>query len=87
MVKNGQKEERGGVFHTTLKEEQLLLLNEGTFVTVERTDVPEDEQIFGPHFVDEIKKSGEGLHKKSRIVAKHYPEKAASETTTKAPTV
>ena len=84
-MKRGSKEE--AAFAQPRRDELDGLLKDGTFVPVKLSNVPESSRIFGSRFVDEIKKVGKGLRKKSRLVAQNYADNDAASIATKAPTV
>lgn len=84
-VRVGTKEER--MFQEPRRAELEGLMNNGTFKVIDEFDVPEGARIFGARFVDEIKRAGVGLRKKSRLVLQNYADEEAATTATKAPTV
>ena len=84
-VKRGSKEEEA--FSQPRKDELSGLLRDGTFKPIRLTDIPTTARIFGSRFVDELKKVGDRLRKKSRLVAQNYADDGAASIATKAPTV
>lgn len=84
-VKPGSKEER--IFSKPHRDELNRLLKNGTFKPIHAFNVPKSSRILNARFVDEIKKAGKGLRKKSRFVAQNYADGGASYIPTKAPTV
>lgn len=84
-VKRGSLEEKA--FSASRKTELEGLLRDGTFKPTQLSDVPHSTRIFGCRFVDELKKVGAQLKKKSRLVAQNYSDIGATCIPTKAPTV
>lgn len=84
-VKPGTKE--AAMFAQTRRDELNGLVQNGTFRPIKRSDVPNGSRIFNARFVDEIKRAGEGLRKKSRLVSQSYSDEEATTIPTKAPTV
>lgn len=62
------------------------LLREGTFVVIKEKGVPDGSRIFCSSFINELKRAGEGLRKKSHLVAQTYKDKGATTIETKDPT-
>ena len=85
VVKKGSREEKA--FAKSRKDELVGLLEGGTFKPVKESTVPPSSRIFGSRFVDELKKVGNGLRKKSRLVAQNYADDDATSISTKAPTI
>lgn len=50
-------------------------------------DIDGNQRIFGPRFIDDIEKEGDGFLRKSRLVSQDYDEEGAYFITTKAPNV
>lgn len=63
------------------------LIKDGTFAPVKTKDIDGNPRIFGSRFVDEIKRVGDHMRRKSRLVAQNYSDEGASTIATKAPTV
>ena len=62
-------------------------MRDGTFIPIKEEDIKGEPRIFGSRFVDELKKVGDRLKKKSRLVAQNYADDDATAIATKAPTV
>lgn len=84
-VKKGSPEERA--FATSRTAELNGLLGDGTFKPIHISKLKGNPRIFGCRFVDELKKVGSELKKKSRLVAQNYSDHDATEIGTKAPTI
>lgn len=84
-VKKGSPEERA--FAESRKRELDGLVKDGTFVPVPREEVPDGHRIFGSRFVDELKRVGLELIKKSRLIAQNYADEEAVAIASSAPTV
>ena len=84
-VLKDSKEE--AAFATSRKAELEGLTKDGTFEPIHESKVPTTVRIFGSRFVDELKKVGCMLKKKSRLVAQNYTDDEATAIPTKAPTV
>lgn len=84
-VRPGSREER--MFTQPRRDELNGLLKIGTFLPRKLTEVPDGARFFGARFVDEIKRAGQGLRKKSRFVSQNYCDEEATTMATKAPTV
>ena len=63
------------------------MINDGTFIPVKASTLEPNTRIFGSRFVDELKKVGDDLRKKSRLIAQNYADEGAATIPTKAPTV
>lgn len=63
------------------------IVKDGTFKPIWEADIPGTPRIFWSRFVDYLKKVGNKLKKKSRLVANNYAEDDATVINTKAPTV
>ena len=74
-------------FEEARQQELKGLLDNETFIAVSRNEVPDGVRIFGSRFIDELKRSGSGTRKKSRLVAQNYQDVDAGKISTKAPTV
>lgn len=74
-------------FAESRREELNDLLLDGTFEPKRETLIPGNPRVFGSHFVEELKKVGDILKKKSRIVAQNYGDEGETSIATKAPTV
>ena len=85
QVKKGSVEEQA--FKSSRLSELEGLVKDGTFVPIHERDIVGSPRIFGSRFVDELKKVGDGLKKKSRLVAQNYADEHAGYIPTKAPTV
>lgn len=64
-VKEGSKEE--AMFAEPRRAELEGLMENGTFKKVDKADIPNGARVFGARFVDEIKRTGTGLRKKSLL--------------------
>ena len=84
-VKRGSIEE--AAFAQSRKSELNGLINDGTFIPVHESTIRPTARIFNSRFVDELKKVGDQLKKKSRLVAQNYADIGATSIPTKAPTV
>ena len=84
-VKKGSAEERA--FKQSRKDELDGLLKDGTFKPVHESTIKGSKRIFGSRFIDELKRAGDILKKKSRLVAQNYADEDATYIATKAPTV
>ena len=84
-VKKGSVEEVA--FKESRKAELDGLLNDGTFVPVHESTLKTNTGIFGSRFIDELKKVGDKLKQKSRLIAQNYEDQGATTIATKAPTV
>lgn len=62
------------------------LLRNGTFVEVQKIYIVGEERIFGSSFVDELKKVGEHIRRKIRLVAHIYPDEGAATIEKNSPT-
>lgn len=80
-VKPGTKEEI--IFAQPRKDELNGLLRNGTFKPIERSQVPSGSRVFNARFVDNMKRAGEGLRKKSRFVSQSYSDEEATTIPTK----
>lgn len=69
------------------KRELEGLVENGALIPTNIADVPHDTGMFNSRFVDELRKVGESMNKKSRLVAQNYEDEAAAEIETQAPTV
>ena len=63
------------------------LIENGTFTPIPRQSIPTGTRIFGSRFIDEIKRAGTGMRKKSMLVAQNYQDVGSTRIATKAPTV
>lgn len=72
-------------FAQSRKKEPQRLLLEVTFVKVRESLIDGRTRIFGSKFVDELKRMGDRLKKKSRPVAQIYADEKAATIATKAP--
>ena len=77
----------GMTFINERKKELQGLIGNGTFIPVHKSEIPDGTRIFGSRFIDEVKRSGQGTRKKSRLVAQNYQDNDATKIATKAPTV
>lgn len=74
-------------FAESRKKELMGLLEEGTLERTDRRNLPAGTRVFGSRFIDEIKKAGERLRRKSRLVAQNYCDEDAGNIPKKAPTI
>lgn len=74
-------------FRGSRRKEIEGLLQEGTFEIASRRDLPEGTRVFGSKFIDQLKRAGDAIRKKSRLVAQNYQDADAVKIATKAPTV
>lgn len=74
-------------FSSSRKSELDGLINDGTFKSMHKFEVPSSARIFGSRFIDELKKFGNSFKKKSRLVAQNYADNYATAIPTRAPTV
>lgn len=74
-------------FEKSRRQELDGLIKNGTFIPVDKKDIPEGARVFGSRFIDEIKRAGQGQRRKSRLVAQNYSDEAATTIATRAPTV
>lgn len=81
-VKKGSVEEKA--FAESRKDELYGLLRDETFVQTREKDIYGEPRIFGSRFVNELKKVGKQLRKKSLLVAQNYADKGAASIATKA---
>lgn len=69
--------ERGSIeekeFAESRKSELEGLLKYGTFVAVDETEA-QGKRVFGSRFVEVLKKVGDRLKRKSRLVAQNYSD-------------
>lgn len=65
---NTKKNSLNQDFAESIKKELMGLLDEGTFERTDRRNIPGGTQVFGSRFIDEIKKAGESLRGKSRLL-------------------
>ena len=84
-VKKGSKEEAS--FAPSKKKELEGLLKDGTFEPVLESTLDSSTRTFASRFVDELKKAGDKLRKKSRLIAQNYADEDSCYIATKAPTV
>lgn len=63
------------------------LVENRTFVLVEKEAVPTRAHVFGSRLIDEIKPAGQGFRPKRRLVAQNHCDKDAAHIVKKAPTV
>lgn len=86
--KSTKKEsERSIEFIKSRKQELKGLLMNGTFLPMDRAEIPHNTRVFGSRFVDELKRAERGLRRKSRLVAQNYSDEGATQIPTKAPTI
>lgn len=64
-----KKVNMGRHFEQSRKDELIGLFKEGTLVVTKLSEMSNGEKTFGSRFVDEVKKAGEGLRNKSRLVS------------------
>lgn len=82
------KEKQAAVTYEDSRMAELKgLVDDGTFRPVKLTTLKKDQRIFGSRFVDDLKRVGESLKRKSRLVAQNYSDDEATCIPTKAPTV
>lgn len=84
-VKNGSAEERA--FAESRKGEISGRLRDITLLQMREKDIDREPRIFESRFVDEMKRVGERLRKKSRLVVQNYANERAATSTTTTPTV
>lgn len=77
----------GRAFATSRKSQLEGLIQNGTFVTSNESKLDKSPQNFRSRLVDELKKVGSNLKKKSRLIAQNYADEGANTISTKAPTV
>lgn len=63
------------------------LFRNGKFEPVNLTYIPTHTRIFGSKLLDELRKAGEGLKRKSCLIAQGYNDEGATFTATKSPTI
>lgn len=71
-VKRGSPEEKA--FAQSRKDEFEGLLRDGKIKPIPESEIEGNPRIFGLRFVDELKKYGVGLRKKSSLVAQNYSD-------------
>lgn len=82
-----KESERAVEFKDSRRKELQGLISNGTFIPVDKSEVPEGARIFGSRFIDELKQADTGIRKKSRLVAQNYSDDEAAHLATKAPTI
>lgn len=63
------------------------LLNNGTFIRTNRSDIPPDTRVFVYCFLEEPKPAEKGLRRKRILVAQCYSDEGVTHIPTKAPTI
>lgn len=63
------------------------MLDNGTFVPVNKSTVHDGTRIFGSRFTDELKEAELGVLFKSHLVPQNYCDDGASNVAAKAPTI
>lgn len=81
----GYAEERA--FKQSRYEDIRVLIKDGTFNPVKTSDIPVNPRIFASRFVDALKRVGNGLRKKSILLAHKYSDEGSILIATTAPTV
>lgn len=84
-TKMGLPEEKA--FRDSRKAELDKLFPDGTFEPIHESEIKGNTKIFCSRFVDELKKAGEEVRLKSRLVAQNYADEDAAYIPTKAPTI
>lgn len=84
-VKKGSSEDRA--FAASRREELKCLIRDGTFVKLKEAALEVSPRIFCSSFFNELKKVGNNLKRKSRLVAQNYENEGAASISIKAPTV
>lgn len=85
--KRSRKVRDAKYFEESRMEELRRLLENGTFSSVPKSDVPEGARMFGFRFIDQLKRADKGMRTKSRLGSQKESDHEASKTATKAPTV
>lgn len=60
------------------------LFAEGTFTVVKDGEVTDGSRVFGSKFIDKVKRAGDTLQRKSRLVAQNYSDDDVGRIWTKA---
>lgn len=63
------------------------LMENMTFIQVDRPDVPSNTRFFRSHFTGKSKKEDAGTRKKKRLVAQNHADDEVRQIATKSPTV
>lgn len=77
FVTKAEKAKAGREFSGSRKRELEGKIQNGTFVPFNQSGVAEGTRIFGPRFIDALKKVGDDM-KKSRLVAKNCSDQDAT---------
>lgn len=70
--KESKRERRKRKYKASRKVEIQELVDNKTFKTVDRSELPSNPRIFASRFINILKKADHGMKKKSRIVAQNY---------------
>lgn len=82
-----KKKNMGSQFTQSRKDELIGFLKKVTFHVTSTSTISKEDRIFSSRFVDEVRKEGEGLRQKSRLVGENSADLGETRIATKDPTV
>lgn len=82
LRKEGVIRSSTGLFVDARKKEIDGLISQDVFKIVDIKDIPKGERLFGPRFVDEIKRQNGVLYEKSRLVVQAHHDNGKKEVLT-----